>query len=218
MSPLRAHSPPLAPASRRRFIGWSVAAFAAGTRRAPASLSPIAEPVEVLYTALLAAMKAGAAANFDRRFDIIAPAVERALDLTAILSLSVGLRWPSLSADDQAALLAAFRRYTIATYVVRFDKFTGQHFEVLSDAATANPDQRILRTRIVPVSGDPNAIDYLMHRSGETWKVVDVLLDGTISQVAVQRSDFRRVLTDGGVGGLLASLNRKSANFAAGVS
>jgi phospholipid transport system substrate-binding protein len=209
---------PRASTGRREFVGWALAALAAGTRHASASTSPISDPVEDLYTTLLAAMKAGASANFDRRFEIIAPAVDRALDLTAILSMSVGLRWATLAADEQAALLAAFRRYTVSTYVVRFDSFSGQRFEVQSDTASSNPDQRILHTRIVPASGDPHAIDYLMHRSGETWKVVDVLLDGTISQVAIQRSDFRRILTDAGVSGLLASLNHKSANFAAGVS
>jgi phospholipid transport system substrate-binding protein len=44
--------------------------------------------------------------------------------------------------------------------------------------------------------------------------VVDVLLDGTISRVAVQRSDFRGTLAHGGVPALIASLERKVRDMA----
>jgi phospholipid transport system substrate-binding protein len=53
-----------------------------------------------------------------------------------------------------------------------------------------------------------------MHQEGAAWKVVDVLLDGTISRVAVQRSDFRGVLAHGGAPALIASLERKVVDLA----
>ncbi len=182
------------------------------------SVVELAEPIEAFYAALLAAMKAGKSTDFSHRFAIIAPALDRAFDLPVILAVSIGVRWSSLSAEDRAALLEAFRRYTISSYVVRFDNFTGQRFEVLPDVRVAGNDERVLHTRIVPVSGDPRVLDYLMHQEGRSWKVVDVLLDGSISQVAVQRSDFRRLLAEGGVAALLASLNRKAADLSSGAT
>ena len=50
------------------------------------------------------------------------------------------------------------------------------------------------------------------------WKAVDVLLDGTISRVAVQRSDFRSLLGTGDAGALIASLERKAMDFAGGAA
>jgi phospholipid transport system substrate-binding protein len=47
---------------------------------------------------------------------------------------------------------------------------------------------------------------------------VDVLADGAISRVAVQRSDFRRLLTRGGAPALAESLRMKSADLAGGAS
>ena len=41
------------------------------------------------------------------------------------------------------------------------------------------------------------------------WKVVDVLLDGTISRVAVQRSDFASLVTAGSATPLISSLKSK---------
>ena len=65
---------------------------------------------------------------------------------------------------------------------------------------------QVVSTTIVPTSGDAVRIDYVMRQEGAAWKIVDVLLDGTISRVAVQRSDFRGVLARGGAPALIASL------------
>jgi phospholipid transport system substrate-binding protein len=48
------------------------------------------------------------------------------------------------------------------------------------------------------------------------WKVVDVLAAGSISRVAVQRSDFRHLLSNGGGNALLASLQRKTSDLSGG--
>jgi phospholipid transport system substrate-binding protein len=42
---------------------------------------------------------------------------------------------------------------------------------------------------------------------------VDVLADGAISRVAIQRSDFRRLLSRGGAPVLAASLTNKSQDL-----
>jgi phospholipid transport system substrate-binding protein len=52
-----------------------------------------------------------------------------------------------------------------------------------------------------------------MHQGPARWQVVDVLTDGAISRVAVQRSDFRSLLMSGGVLALTAELSRKTANL-----
>ena len=80
-----------------------------------------------------------------------------------------------------------------------------------------HPDVRIVgadhvvRTEIIPRSGDKHTLDYVMRDTGGLWKVVDVLADGSVSRVAVQRSDFRRLLTKGGAPALAESLRTKSA-------
>ena len=42
-------------------------------------------------------------------------------------------------------------------------------------------------------------------------KAIDVMLDGSISQVAVRRSAFCGLLRDGGVAKLIATLRRRTA-------
>ena len=51
---------------------------------------------------------------------------------------------------------------------------------------------------------------YLMHRVPGTWRITDIYLGGTISQLAVRRSEFSSVLVQAGPKGLLQRLAEKT--------
>jgi len=178
--------------------------------------STVTAPIQHLYEALLGVMKAGHAVPFAQRYDQLAPTVDTVFDLSAILETSVGLSWSALPADQHSALLMAFRRYTIASYVSNFGAFTGQRFEISPDTRALPNNEQVVTTRIVPASGDVHRLDYVMRQNNGAWQVVDVLADGTISRVAVQRSDFRRLLMQGGSAALVGSLQSKAAQLAGG--
>ncbi len=181
-----------------------------------AAASDAAEPINELNRALLTVMKAGNAMPFPRRYEMLAPTVERVFDLPGILRTSVGPRWASLGSQEQTDLAEVFRRFTVASYVASFAKYTGERFEVLPDSRPGAGGE-IVETRIVPASGSPVRIDYVLRQVGDDWKVVDVLLNGSISRVAVQRSDFRSLLgVASNASGLIASLQRKVADLSGG--
>jgi phospholipid transport system substrate-binding protein len=113
-------------------------------------------------------------------------------------------------------LRSVFRSYTIASFVANFDQYDGEVFEIDSATRAVGADL-VVGTRIVPRTGSAKRLDYLMRQSGSEWRVVDVLADGTISRVAVQRSDFRALLgRDNNTGALIASLRRKVADLSGG--
>ena len=177
--------------------------------------STIVAPIEQLYAALQTVMKAGKAAPFRQRYDTLAPVIARTFDLDGILESSAGPRWAALPSEQQSALKEAFRRYTIAIYVTNFDSFSGQRFEVQPNSVPAGGDQ-IVQTRIVPASGEAHRLDYVMRQVGGNWKIVDVLADGSISRVAVQRSEMRTPLANGGGPALLDRLQKKTAEMSGG--
>jgi phospholipid transport system substrate-binding protein len=206
--------------SRRSLLllGAATAVALAG-RMAPARAAPdpsVIAPIQSLYDSLLTAMKAGPKTPFDQRFEMLAPAVDRALDIPAILEVSVGQAWNELPPDQRESLLGAFRRYTVSSYVSSFDNYTGQRFTIAPDLRSVAPDREIVQTEIIPPSGGSHQLDYVMRQDGADWKAVDVLAEGTISRVATQRSDFRSLLARGGGPALLASLEKKSADLASG--
>ena len=160
-------------------------------------------------------MKAGKSQTFVQRFNMLAPTVDRTFDLQTILRNSVGLRWSSMSPDQRASLLKTFRRYTIATWVANFDAWSGQKFTVSSKVRHVG-NEVIVPTDLVPKNGSPTNLSYVMRQEANGWKVVDVLAQGSISRVAVQRSDFRSVLDSGGVPALVARLQRKISSMSNG--
>ena len=74
-----------------------------------------------------------------------------------------------------------------------------------------------MRTKLVARDGTSTTLDYVMRDGPSGWKVVDVLAGGAISRVAVQRSDFRTLLTSGGVPALTVALQNKVANLSGGM-
>lgn len=180
-----------------------------------AAASEVTAPVERLYAALLGIMKQGRATPFAQRYEAIVPVIDAVFDLPGILQVSVGLHWAALPADQQTALLEAYRHYTVSTYVANFDNFNGQRFEVVPLPRTVGRDE-VVQSRIISATGAPRELDYALRPVGGAWRIVDVLFDGSISRLAVQRSDFR-ALTAGSGGGaaLLASLRQKTATLEA---
>jgi phospholipid transport system substrate-binding protein len=209
---------PLASIGRRRWLqiasAWTGTAF--WLRRAKADPAAIAA-IKDLCDALLRIMKAGNATPFAQRFTTLAPVIDRVFNLSAILQVSVGPVWTSLPADQHGTLLTAFRRYTIANYVNSFNNFTGQRFDVLPDTKSLPNSEQLAQTRIISASGESHELDYVMRQDGG-WKAVDVLADGSISRVAVQRSDFRRLVARGGAQALIDSLNQKTADLSGGAT
>src|SRR5215472_909937 len=134
----------------RRCALRSALAFTAFTlqwQRSSADAAAVA-PIRELCDSLLGVMRAGRGTPFPRRFAMLAPAIERALDLAAILQLSVGPPWSSLPAADQNTLLTAFSRYTIANYVNSFDNYTGQRFDVQPDTRALPNGEQVVQTKI----------------------------------------------------------------------
>jgi phospholipid transport system substrate-binding protein len=179
--------------------------------------SDVTAPIEQLDAALLQAMKAGKAASFQQRYDMLAPAVIRAVDLDYILTAGIGASWATLPADQQAALRAAWQRYSVATYVSNFDDFSGERLDLSAPTGGANP---VVRVTIAPGSsgGESHTLGYAMHQTPAGWKAFDVTADGSISEVAAQQDQIRSLFRSGGAGGLLARLQQKTNDLAGGAA
>ena len=167
--------------------------------------------IHQLTDGLVQVMKAGRATPFSQRFDMLAPVIDRIFDLTAILKASVGATWDTLPRDQQTTLLKAFRRYTVASYVNGFDE-NNEHFVVAPEPRIDGTEQ-IVRIQVISDSGEEHKLDHVMQRGPAGWRVVDILADGAISRVAVQRSDFRQLMRQGGASALAQSLEIKSADL-----
>jgi phospholipid transport system substrate-binding protein len=181
-------------------------ALAAG--RASAAPPDAIAVVRGFYATLLQTMRQGPALGPGGRYERLAPIVHNTFDLRFMTRLAVGPGWASLSSAQQQHVTEAFGRYVAATYADRFDRYSGERFEVADEKAFGGG--LIVETRIVDADAKPVAIDYMMRRGAAGWRVSDVYLDGTISELATRRSEFAAILRDRGIAGLIAALNQKS--------
>lgn len=191
----------------------TVAIVGSSARAGTGPSGPVFGPVEALDDALIAAMKSGDATSFNRRCQALAPVIDRVFELHAVLAASIGLSWAGIPEAQKTTLAAAFRRYTVSSYAANFDSYNGQRFEILHDARIFGNGKAVVQTRLIRRDKSAIKIDYVLRSGTGGWQVVDVLTDGTISRVAVQRSDFRQLLESGGAPALTAGLERKVANL-----
>src|SRR4029453_6180177 len=102
-------------------------------------------------------------------------------------------------------LVAAFHDLSIATYAARFDGFGGERFEILGEEP-APADAVRVNNQIVPGGGEPIRSDYLLRQTEGRWRIIDVYLKSSVSELAVRRAEFTDALAKSGFEGLIADL------------
>ena len=183
--------------------GFATAGDAAATR------------VDSFYTTLLNTMKQAKQLGIKGRYDKLAPVLGSTYDLALMSKIAVGQNWNALSAAEQQSIVTAFARMTTATYASRFDDFAGEQFEVLQTADQPNGD-KVVKTRIVQSDRTAVQLNYLMRNTGNGWKIIDVYLNGTISELASRRAEFGAILRSGGANALVSALTKQGDKLLAG--
>ena len=172
--------------------------------------------VQDFYAVLVQTMKDGPGLGHAGRAKMLEPALVRAYDLPTMTRNAVGPSWSGFDEATRQTLVAAFTRYTVATYANRFTSFDGETFEVGATKPSTG-GRLVVETRLVPAQGEPVQLNYLMAADPEgRQRIVDVFLNGTISQIATTRSEFTATLRKDGAPGLEALLDRRVAELARG--
>jgi phospholipid transport system substrate-binding protein len=198
----------------RRRIFWPVLlliALFAGAARADTPPQTIQE----FYNALLGVMKEGKQLGFQGRYKKLEPVIEKTFNLPLMTRLAVGPQWTSLPPDQQQKITQAFSDMTISTYANRFDDYSGEKFEVSPQVKDTNGG-KIVETKLIKSNGEPVTLNYLMREDQGNWKVIDVFLSGTVSELATRRSEFSSTLRRDGSDGLLKLIQKRTAEMRQG--
>src|SRR3990172_4231340 len=169
---------------------------------------PATQRVSSLSDALLDTMRQAKELGIKGRYDKLAPVLAKTYDLPLMTRIAVGQSWDALTQEQRQAIVSAFTRMTTATYASRFDGFSGEQFLILQTLDQKNGD-KIVKTQIIQSNGKPVALSYLVRKTGNDWRIIDVYLNGTISELANRRAEFGAVLKSSGAEGLVGSLNKQ---------
>jgi phospholipid transport system substrate-binding protein len=159
--------------------------------------------------ALLTSMKNADALGYEGRYKQLRPMVESSFDLPFMAEKVIGRRWGELSQADRERWQETFTELLTATYAGRFVGYRDQTFETLGEEPAAR-DTVLVKTRLVDPKGGENVdINYRLLRVAGSWRIVDVYLKGTVSELALRRSEYSSVLEREGFAALLEAAKAK---------
>lgn len=169
-----------------------------------------AAAIDRLHETLLSIMQEAEKLGFGGRYERIQPVLLDLYDFPFMAEKSVGLGWRELDDAQRARLVDAFSRLAIATYAARFDRDGGARFETLGVEPAAQGTVMV-RTRIVRSDDEPVALDYRMRAENGRWRIIDVFMNGTVSELALRRSEYSGLLKREGFDALLQAIEKKIA-------
>lgn len=165
--------------------------------------------VERLQEGLVGVMKMATGTGFEARVKALDPLIRGAFNLPLMARTSVGPFWDRMSEAQRTQFVNVFSRLSVAHYADRFKGFGGEKFELLG-AQDGPRDSVLIETRLLVPDGDNVALNYLARPADAgKWQIVDVFVDGSISELAVRRSEYTSILRGQGVDGLIETLERK---------
>jgi phospholipid transport system substrate-binding protein len=189
-------------------VAFACVAVAAAQTAAPRPL------IERLHASLIEVMQHADELGYAGRYAELDPVLRTTYDFRFMTRIAIGPTWAQLDAAQQDELVELFTEMSVANYAARFDGYGGERFEILGEQP-APRDTLVVQTRIVPKTGAPVELNYVLKESPQGWRIIDVLLESKYSELARQRSEFAAVLRAGGPSDLVATLERKIAELAA---
>jgi phospholipid transport system substrate-binding protein len=130
----------------------------------------------------------------------------RAVDLEAMAKAALGKHW-----DEQ---FPAKRKQFLKAFTSRFKRVSGEQIQAYRESETKfGPEEKLNGSVRVPteltIKGEPTKVVYVMRPEGNTWRIVDIIIDD-VSTVENYRSSFSRIIAKEGFDGLIARLSKKS--------
>jgi phospholipid transport system substrate-binding protein len=191
------------------FCLWAPMASAAQANNATTS-------IESLHEALLDVMRNATELKYDGRTEKLTPVIPAHFDLAFMAQKAIGRRsWRAASEEEQKLYLETFTRFMVANYAGRFDGFSGQSFQTVGEEP-ARSETLMVKTQLLDPGQENIELNYRMRKVGEEWKIIDVYMDGTVSELALRRSEFAAVVKRDGFDGLIQALDKKIAKLANG--
>ena len=98
--------------------------------------------------------------------------------------------------------------YIASNYIARFSKLNSINFQKENVRQIKN-GFKIVST-VLKLKKDDVNIDYLLSKNDGEWKIFDVLLDNSVSEVATKKSEFSNFISGENIDKLISALKKKN--------
>ena len=131
-------------------------------------------------------------------------------DVALIGRWVLGRHWRKATDAERAEYMGLFEDLIVVTYVDRFDQYAGEKLNVVKAIEEKDKDAVVTSEIVRPTGGDTVKVDWRVRLEGDTYHVIDVMVEG-VSMSQTQRSEFASVIRSkgGAVAGLIEVLRDK---------
>ncbi len=178
--------------------------------RGPCAASEIPGPSAVIRNfdaALLEAMKKAEQLGYDGRYRVLEPVIKKSFALSFMAMQSVGRYGKTLKPEERESLVRNYTDWTVATYAGRFDGYSGEKFEVVSEKGPVGGIVTVT-SKLIKQNKEEVVFRYLLRKTEGMWRIVDIQISG-VSQLALTRAQFTGAITQKGFSGLISMLTEK---------
>lgn len=126
----------------------------------------------------------------------------------------LGRHWRTATEAERAEYLKLFEDLMVVSYVDRFAEYAGESLRVNKAVPENETTATIFSEIIRPHQSQPVRVDWRVGRKDATYKIVDVVVEGT-SMSNTLRADFTATINQkgGAVSGLLEELRKKTESL-----
>ncbi len=170
--------------------------------------SEATDTIDAFHQNLRAAMLKAEVLTYLERRQFLAQPVAETFNADIMVRLaSTGRHWKTFSPEQQAELGEAFYNFTLSNYASRFKGYSGQEFVTLSEQPMRS-GRVMVKTKLI--NGDEEIhLDYVLYPDPDGgYRVIDVFQRGSVSELAIRKSEFSPILRDQGFTGLLSLLKQ----------
>lgn len=134
-------------------------------------------------------------------------------DWPTVGRLVLARHWRRFSDEQQRAFVEEFQTLLSRRYSNRLERYRGEEVEIRDTRVEPRGDVTVL-TEVASGQYEGVAIDYRMRRRADTWRAIDVTIEG-VSLVGSYRSQFSELLGRKSPDELLELLRERNARPAA---
>lgn len=196
----------------RKSLVWLVLTFLLGTGIVRAEVQEpeaLTKNVTEEVLTILREDKSIQSGNRQRAISLIENKVAPHFDFSRMTSLAVGRGWSEADPAQRKALTDQFHTLLVRTYANALTGYRNQTVTFKPSGKSADDNEVTVRSQIKKPGAQPIPIDYSLHRAEDGWKVFDVSVGG-ISLVTNYRGSFTSEIKQGGIDGLLKTLQEKN--------
>lgn len=148
--------------------------------------------------------------NTQKAIDLVEAKVLPNFNFTRMTQLAMGREWRKASAAQQKILTDEFHALLVRTYAKALTQYKNETVDYKPFSMKAGETDIRVRTEVIQAGAGTNiGLDYWLEKSGAAWKVYDIEVGG-ISIVTTYRDSFASEVRNGGIDGLIKTLQTKN--------